>query len=205
MKIKIEVDCTPEEARNFFGLPNVKPMQEAVMARIENKCWMPRRACLLKPFSSCGPRSFREIRSNSGRHSRAFSHPPSVLRPAARVSRQSSRWRSPRRARVAPSARIVPPGSENRPVRDESSCSLLGTVILLPRPGTSEQPVGKLWQQKRRPPAQARALGPQQPSRRQKGRPPRRERPPRPRSRCGISRPRSLKTTKCRSGRRMRS
>ena len=35
MKIKIEVDCTPEEARNFFGLPNVKPMQEAVMAESE--------------------------------------------------------------------------------------------------------------------------------------------------------------------------
>jgi uncharacterized protein DUF6489 len=35
VKITVEVDCTPEEARTFFGLPDVKPMQEAVMARLE--------------------------------------------------------------------------------------------------------------------------------------------------------------------------
>jgi len=35
MKITIEVDCTPDEARQFFGLPDVKPMQAALMARIE--------------------------------------------------------------------------------------------------------------------------------------------------------------------------
>jgi len=34
MKFTIEVDCTPEEARHFFGLPDVKPMQDAAMARI---------------------------------------------------------------------------------------------------------------------------------------------------------------------------
>ena len=34
MKFTIEVDCTPEEARSFFGLPDVKPMQEAAMAKI---------------------------------------------------------------------------------------------------------------------------------------------------------------------------
>ena len=37
MKINIEVDCTPDEARTFFGLPNVKPMQEAVMARMQRQ------------------------------------------------------------------------------------------------------------------------------------------------------------------------
>ena len=34
VKITIEVGCTPEEARVFCGLPDVKPMQEAVMARL---------------------------------------------------------------------------------------------------------------------------------------------------------------------------
>lgn len=34
MKFTIEVDCTPEEARHFFGLPDVKPMQDAAMARM---------------------------------------------------------------------------------------------------------------------------------------------------------------------------
>lgn len=35
MKVTIEIDCTPDEARQFFGLPDVKPMQAALMARLE--------------------------------------------------------------------------------------------------------------------------------------------------------------------------
>ncbi|HET6182187.1 MAG TPA: DUF6489 family protein [Acetobacteraceae bacterium] len=35
MKINIEIDCTPEEAREFLGLPDVKPMQAAVMERLQ--------------------------------------------------------------------------------------------------------------------------------------------------------------------------
>ena len=31
----IEIDCTPDEARQFFGLPDVKPMQAALMAKME--------------------------------------------------------------------------------------------------------------------------------------------------------------------------
>jgi hypothetical protein len=31
VKIKIDIDCTPEEARTFLGLPDVQPMQKAVM------------------------------------------------------------------------------------------------------------------------------------------------------------------------------
>ncbi len=37
MKVTIEIDCTPEEARVFMGLPDVKPMQEAVLARMEQQ------------------------------------------------------------------------------------------------------------------------------------------------------------------------
>ena len=37
MKVKIDIDCTPEEARQFFGLPDVKPMQDAVMKEIEDR------------------------------------------------------------------------------------------------------------------------------------------------------------------------
>lgn len=35
MKINFDIDCTPDEARALFGLPDVKPMQEALMAQIE--------------------------------------------------------------------------------------------------------------------------------------------------------------------------
>jgi hypothetical protein len=35
MKVTVEVDCTPIEARQFFGLPDVQPMQAAMMAEME--------------------------------------------------------------------------------------------------------------------------------------------------------------------------
>ena len=37
MKVTIEVDCTPDEARGFMGLPDVKPLQAAVMGSIEQQ------------------------------------------------------------------------------------------------------------------------------------------------------------------------
>jgi hypothetical protein len=37
MKVNVTVDCTPEEARAFFGLPDLKPMQERVLAEIEQR------------------------------------------------------------------------------------------------------------------------------------------------------------------------
>jgi hypothetical protein len=37
VKINIEIDCTPDEARTFMGLPDVKPMQAAVMAKFEQQ------------------------------------------------------------------------------------------------------------------------------------------------------------------------
>ena len=35
MKISIDIDCTPEEARSFLGLPDVSPVQELVMERVK--------------------------------------------------------------------------------------------------------------------------------------------------------------------------
>jgi hypothetical protein len=35
MKINVEVDCTPLEAREFFGLPDVKPMQAAITEKLQ--------------------------------------------------------------------------------------------------------------------------------------------------------------------------
>jgi hypothetical protein len=37
MKIKFDMDCTPEELRGFFGLPEVKPMQDRLMAELEER------------------------------------------------------------------------------------------------------------------------------------------------------------------------
>lgn len=33
----MDVDLTPEEARTLFGLPDVQPMQKALMGEIENR------------------------------------------------------------------------------------------------------------------------------------------------------------------------
>jgi Family of unknown function (DUF6489) len=37
MKVNIEIDCTPQEARQFFGLPDLAPMQTAVMDKLQQQ------------------------------------------------------------------------------------------------------------------------------------------------------------------------
>ena len=37
MKITMNVECTPEEARTFLGLPDVKPMQEQLMREVQER------------------------------------------------------------------------------------------------------------------------------------------------------------------------
>ncbi len=37
MKIKFDIDCTPEEIRAALGLPDVKPMQEVLVAELEGR------------------------------------------------------------------------------------------------------------------------------------------------------------------------
>ena len=37
MKVNIEFECTPLEARQFLGLPDVQPMQNAVMDQLQQK------------------------------------------------------------------------------------------------------------------------------------------------------------------------
>jgi uncharacterized protein DUF6489 len=37
MKVNVQIDCTPLEARQFFGLPDVSPMQTAVMERLQQQ------------------------------------------------------------------------------------------------------------------------------------------------------------------------
>ena len=37
MKITMDVECTPEEARAFLGLPDVNPMQEQLMQEVQER------------------------------------------------------------------------------------------------------------------------------------------------------------------------
>jgi hypothetical protein len=37
MKVNFDIECTPEEARRFLGLPDLAPMQERMMKELENR------------------------------------------------------------------------------------------------------------------------------------------------------------------------
>jgi|KBSSwiStaDraftv2_1062776.scaffolds.fasta_scaffold52439_4 hypothetical protein len=37
MKMTIEVDCTPEEARRFMGLPDVSPLNDHIVKEMQSK------------------------------------------------------------------------------------------------------------------------------------------------------------------------
>ena len=37
MKVNVTIDCTPEEARTFLGLPDVQPMKEAMMQEMTQR------------------------------------------------------------------------------------------------------------------------------------------------------------------------
>ncbi|GAD58889.1 hypothetical protein IWC96_13730 [Brevundimonas sp. BAL450] len=37
MKVKIEIDCEPAEARAFLGLPNVEPLNEHMVAEMQRR------------------------------------------------------------------------------------------------------------------------------------------------------------------------
>ena len=37
MTVNVEIDCTPQEARAFFGLPDLAPLHEAVLAQVKER------------------------------------------------------------------------------------------------------------------------------------------------------------------------
>ena len=37
MKVSVDIDCTPAEAREFFGLPDVRPLQERLMQEMQDQ------------------------------------------------------------------------------------------------------------------------------------------------------------------------
>jgi hypothetical protein len=49
MKIKVDVDCTPEEARLFFGLPDLAPVHQAYVEK------------MAKAAEGVSPESFAEL------------------------------------------------------------------------------------------------------------------------------------------------
>ena len=65
MKIKFDIDCTPEELRGFFGLPDVKPMQEELMQEVAERLRANVRALdpetMLKTWLPAGLKGFEQL------------------------------------------------------------------------------------------------------------------------------------------------
>ncbi len=66
MKVNVEVNCTPEEARAFFGLPDVAPMQERLMKEVEERAVAAMRAmepeALIQNWLPASMQGFENIR-----------------------------------------------------------------------------------------------------------------------------------------------
>ena len=65
MKIKFDIDCTPEELRGFFGLPDVKPMQEELMQEVAERLRANVKALdpetMLKTWLPAGLKGFEQL------------------------------------------------------------------------------------------------------------------------------------------------
>jgi hypothetical protein len=65
MKIHFDLDCTPEELRGFFGLPDVKPMQERLMKEVEERLQSGLKALdpetMLKTWLPAGLKGFEQL------------------------------------------------------------------------------------------------------------------------------------------------
>jgi hypothetical protein len=65
MKISLDLDCTPEELRGFFGLPDVKPMQEQLLKEVESRLRANLKAldpeAMLKAWLPTGVKGFEQL------------------------------------------------------------------------------------------------------------------------------------------------
>jgi hypothetical protein len=65
MKISLDIDCTPDELRGFFGMPDVKPMQERLLKEIEERMRADLKALdpetMLKTWLPAGLKGFEQL------------------------------------------------------------------------------------------------------------------------------------------------
>jgi Family of unknown function (DUF6489) len=67
MKITIDIDCTPEEARAFLGLPDVAPLQAEVMKELQERMMKTLAGMdaekLMKTWLAGGTQTFEQMRA----------------------------------------------------------------------------------------------------------------------------------------------
>ena len=79
MKVTIKIDCTPLKARQFFGLPDVQPMQAALLAQMEKRLMAEAEKFTPEGLMQAGSRAGRRVRSGSAAWSAAFFRSPGRL------------------------------------------------------------------------------------------------------------------------------
>ena len=85
MKINIEIDCTPEEARNFMGLPDVGKANDVYVDMISKAMQgasdtdkLQDYARQLAPMGQAGMKLFQTFMESAAAASRSQSAPPST-------------------------------------------------------------------------------------------------------------------------------
>jgi hypothetical protein len=65
MKIRLDIDCTPDELRGFFGMPEIKPMQEQLLKEVAERMRANLKALdaetLLKTWLPTGIKGFEQL------------------------------------------------------------------------------------------------------------------------------------------------
>ena len=65
MKISLDIDCTPDELRGFFGMPEIKPMQEQLLKEVEERMRANLKALdaetMLKTWLPAGLKGFEQL------------------------------------------------------------------------------------------------------------------------------------------------
>ena len=70
MKITVDIDVTPEEARTFLGLPDLEPMQQAILKdvqeRIQKNIARLEPEALVKQWFSLAPQGLDQVQKLFG-------------------------------------------------------------------------------------------------------------------------------------------
>lgn len=77
MKISVDVDCTPEEARRFMGLPDLTPLHDAYLNRMKSAIEQGVTPDMIEqmmkswgPLGETGLNMWRQLMDNMGGHTK---------------------------------------------------------------------------------------------------------------------------------------
>ena len=106
MKININLDVTPQEARTFFGLPDVKPLQDEMLGKVREKILSGAEGfdpvSLLKPFFPQNVQTLEAIQKSFWQALAGKTGGPGADQAAANAAAQEPKSREPKVTRESP-------------------------------------------------------------------------------------------------------